>query len=126
MKITKRALALTKKFAAGALCPVNFKRIRRTMFWPHYEHIAKNWRCIKINEGVVKNYWFVHHNEIVLTRLQFGHITPGQAKKCMVRPGRAGKVKMCFHGELPVCPITSEEEKTIIFYTPEDFRASQE
>jgi len=125
MKITKNALALTKKFAAGAACPVNFQTIEKTMFWPYYEQIARDWGLIKINEKVVKRYWFVYHNTIVLNRFQFGHLARDEARKCMVRPGKVRQLRMCFHGEVAVCPITSEEEETIIRHTPEEFRASQ-
>jgi len=109
MREYKKAQELTKKFIAGALCPVDFKHKRTTMFWPHYEMIAKKMGIKGVTEVVVKKYWFEFHNHVVFKRFQRKELTFNQAYKCMVRLGKKGNRLFCFHGGFSVCPITEQE-----------------
>ena len=113
MKITKKALKLTKKFAAGALCKIDFNHIEATLFWPFYEAIAKKKNKKEIDEEVVKKYWFEIHNDIVFKRFQKGDLTTEQARNCMVRPGKKGGKLICVHGGIIVCAINEKEAKIL-------------
>ena len=114
ISIIPEALELTKKFAAGASCKIDFENIKSTMFWPHYEAIAKEMGEITIE--VVKKYWFEIHNQIVLKRFQRGNLTSEQAFNCMVRVSDDGQA--CVHNNVVACLITEEEAKTIRQHTP--------
>lgn len=118
MKITNKALELTKRFAAGALCRVDFKNIEKTMFWPHYEALAREMKLDRITEKVVKKYWFEIHNKIVYILFQKGNYTEKKAKNCMVRPNKKREKLFCFHGGISVCPITKKEAELIRERTP--------
>ena len=118
MKITDKALELTKKFALGAPCKVNFENIKKTMFWPHYEAIATGMKLDKINKKVVKKYWFEIHNEIVFKLFQKGDYTEKQTKNCMVHPDKNENKLFCFHGGIAVSPITEKEANLIRKRTP--------
>jgi hypothetical protein len=119
MQITEKALSLTKKFAAGAPCPVNFRCIENTMFWPWYEAITRKKGFAKVTTDIVKEYWFKIHNDIVLERFRAGNLNLLQAKNCMVRTGMKRKSLFCFHGGKPVCSITEKEAEIIAEHTPE-------
>lgn len=117
--ITKEALELTKKFAAGAPCAVDFNNIESTMFWPHYEVIAKRMELPEVNVAVVKEYWFILHNDIVLKRFERGDLEFEKAYNCMVRAGEHDGKLFCFHGGLFICSITEQEAEIIKKHTPE-------
>jgi len=113
MKITKKALELTKKFAAGAPCPINFDYIKTTMFWPFYEIIAQKQNKKEIDEEVVKQYWFEIHNNLVVERFRRKELSVKQAENCMVRSGRQKNKLACIHGGIVVCDINEKEAKIL-------------
>ena len=113
MEITKKALKLTKKFADGALCKIDFGHIEVTMFWPFYEAIAKKKNKKEINEEVVREYWFEIHNDLVFKRFQRNELTIKQAKNCMVRSSKKENRLVCVHGGIVVCTIDKEEAKIL-------------
>lgn len=117
MKITEKALKLTKKFAAGASCKIDFNHMETTMFWPFYEAIAKRKKKKKIDEEidekVVKQYWFKIHNDIVFKQFQKGDLTVEQARNCMVCPSKKENKLVCIHGGIIVCAINSKEAKIL-------------
>lgn len=101
MIITKTASELTKRYAAGASCEIHFENIEKTMFWPHYENLAKETN--EINRDVVRKYWFKVHNRIVLELLLKRKYTLEKAKSCLVYPGIVRKIL---------------EEKLLVAYQP--------
>jgi len=109
MKINKKALELTKKFAAGAPCKIDLNNIENTMFWPHYEVIAKNLDLKEITERVVEKYWFEIHNVIVSKRFKKGDLNLEEAKHCMVRPLKTDKGWVAVHGKATAMSITKQE-----------------
>ena len=113
MEITDEALKLTKKFADGALCKIDFEHIEATMFWPFYEAIAKRKKKKEIDGEVVKEYWFKIHNNVVFKRFQRGKLTIKQAKNCMVRPSKKKDKLVCVHGGIIVCAINKKEAKIL-------------
>lgn len=113
MKITKKALELTRMFAAGAPCVINFDYIKVTMFWPFYELIAKKQNKKEIDEEVVKEYWFKIHNYLVVERFRRKELTAKQAENCMVRPDRQKNKLVCIHGGITVCSINKKEVKIL-------------
>lgn len=82
--ITKAALGLTKRYAAGASCKVNFENIEKTMFYPHYEKIAREQGFSEIRREIVKKYWFKIHNRIVIELFLKGKYNLRQADNCLV------------------------------------------
>ena len=113
MKITKKALKLTKKFAAGALCKIDFNHIETTLFWPFYEAIAKKKNKKEIDEEVVRKYWFEIHNDVVFKRFQKRYLTAKQARNCMVRSERQKNKLVCIHGGITVCNINKKEAEIL-------------
>ena len=116
MKITKKALELTKKFADGAPCKIDLNYIETTMFWPFYEAIAekKNKKIDKkIDEEVVKKYWFEIHNSLVVERFRRKELTVKQAGNCMVRSERQKNKIVCIHGGITVCNINKKEAEIL-------------
>ncbi|MBU4284689.1 hypothetical protein KKF60_02645 [Patescibacteria group bacterium] len=120
MKISKKALNLLKKFAAGAPCEVDFSNIQGTMFWFWLNEIAKKQGLFEISTETVKRYWFAVHNNLVKQRydIGLGFIKKEEAENCMVSVENYQGEQYCFHGGKPVCPITSAEAKTIKDKTP--------
>jgi len=113
MKFTQDALRLTKEYASGALCKIDFKNIEKTMFYPHYVSIAKKMNLGKITVEVIRKYWLEIHNEIVVKRFTVGDLKPEEAKKCMVRPRESGDKFFAVHGNKTVDILTPEQAKAL-------------
>jgi hypothetical protein len=113
VKISKKALGLTKKFARGASCKTDFSNIEFTMFWPNYLRIAKELEKSEIDEQVVKKYWFEDHNKLVRGLLKVKKYTKEEAKNCMVVAKKTKQNLFCFHGGIKVCSIDKQEAKII-------------
>jgi len=113
MKLTEEALRLTKKYASGALCKVNFCAIKQTMFYPHYLLIAGEKNLDKINVDVVREYWLKIHNQIVIERFKIGILTLEEARQCMVRPRKSGKKFFAVHGNKTVDVLTLEQAEIL-------------
>jgi hypothetical protein len=117
MKIDQKALELTKKFAKGAPCAINFspKEIKFTVFWPHYEKIAEKMKLPEVNEDVVKEYWFEIHNRLVfkqfqaMKKMQKNNVDPKEYENCMVSAEKRKGKTVCIHGGVVVCAITENE-----------------
>lgn len=113
MNFTKDALRLTKKYATGASCEIDFKNIEKTMFYPHYLLIAKNRKLGKITIEVVREYWLRIHNEIVIKRFMVGDLKSKEAKNCMVRPRKSEDKLFAVHGNRIVDILTPEQAKAL-------------
>jgi hypothetical protein len=113
MKFTQDALRLTRKYAAGALCKIDFKNIEQTMFYPHYVSIAKKMNLVKITVEVVQKYWLESHNGIVIERFNLHILGPEEAKACMVRPRKSGDKFFAVHGNKTVDILTPEQAKAL-------------
>jgi hypothetical protein len=113
MKFTQDALRLTKEYATGASCKIDFKNIERTMFYPHYLLIAKNKKLGKITVEVVREYWLGIHNKIVVKRFMVGDLNPEEAKKCMVRLLKSEDKLFAVHGNRTVDILTTEQAKAL-------------
>jgi hypothetical protein len=113
MKFTQDALRLTRKYAAGALCKIDFENIEKTMFYPHYVSIAKTMGLTKITVEVVQKYWLEIHNGIVIERFNLHILGREEAKACMVRPQKSGDKFFAVHGNKTVDILTPEQAKAL-------------
>lgn len=115
MNIDKKALRLTRRFAKGAPCAIDFKHIQATMFWPFYENIAQKLNLTEINELVVKEYWFKIHNQLVIKRFKKGDFNFKKAVDCMVRAIEIENQELaCIHGGIVVCALDENEFEDLI------------
>jgi len=115
MKINQEALELTKKFAQGAPCAINFDYIEETMFWSIYLEIAKNKKLLEVNMDVVREYWLERHNQIVVNRFRKGHFNFEKAIDCMVRAIKTENQELtCIHGGVKVCPLSEYEYEELM------------
>lgn len=92
MIITETALKLTKRYAAGAPCKVDFDNIKSTMFWPHYKKLAQEAGCNEIQREIVEKYWLKLHNRIVLELFFKRKYNLKDASNCLVYPGIVRKI----------------------------------
>jgi hypothetical protein len=113
MKFTQDALRLTREYAAGAPCKIDFKNIEKTMFYPYYASIAKEMGLARITAEVVRKYWLEIHNGIVIERFNLHILGPEEAKACMVRPRKSDDKFFAVHGNKTVDVLTLEQARAL-------------
>jgi len=125
MNWKKDALRLTKKYATGASCKIDFKNVENTMFYPHYEAIAEKMDLHEITVDVVREYWLKIHNGIIIAMFKARKASAEEAKICMVRPRKSGKKFFAVHGNKTVDILTPEQAEVLkkeIQKTPKSLR----
>ncbi len=114
MDFTEAALRLTKKYASGALCKIDFSKLENTMFYPYYLLIAQKMGSKKITIKIVREYWLRIHNQLVVERFNLGLLKREEAKNCLVKLRKSGNRFFAVHNNRTVDILSPHRAKLLL------------